>query len=529
MINDKPVATLYNSHFNMNDYLLSLFEKDSWILWKCILLKFCKLFFYGLISYIDSVFDVLHLNNSLYTGMILAIILFTMSSLINYLSSGALQAAFAVIETENSRSILRQLWRLKFTDQLLFENPVLSINNASAAVKLTLMNYITYMDIILTVYVFGISMVLVNHWLLFPVIIVCGTTTIIVAYGMFRVTQIRKSPPSYSKLINLSSRIFEFSINDEQDKLANYANIEIERIQNYQQKIILFQNRMSIRAGIILVAGSYAILSIVIDFTKIASFAFYSYMVIDLLVQMSGVMNIAANQININLATLTLVKLYSCKLRPYRDQIHLPDNFEIHVKDLSWIDDSGINCSIHDWKLSQGDVWLLDGESIKTASLLRVIAGIHDTTSGRILSDSKQITWDSLFSSSVFVNTDAPLPRGTVMDSFRMLTDNPNIEKIQYYLDMVELDNKLDNNIVTLSGGEKSRLHIARNMYRVYLSNNTSYPVKLLLLSEIDRGIDSARSERIVSKIIANSKDIIIIGIAHKTGIRRLFSQVLEV
>jgi ABC-type transport system involved in cytochrome bd biosynthesis fused ATPase/permease subunit len=461
--------------------------------------------------------------------MIVAIILFAVSSLISYLGSRAEQNTFAVIKTENSRSMLRQLWRLTFTDQARFENPVFSIDNAATAARLTLLNYMIYMDVIFGIYVFALVIISANPWMILPVIIVCGISTLIVAYGMFRVTQIRKSPPSYSKLINFAARIFEFSIHGEHDKLLSYVNIENERIQKYQQNIILFQLRMSMRAGIILIGGSYGILSRVIDFTSIESFAFYSYMVVDLLIQLNSVMDIAANQIIINIASLTLVKLYSAKLRPYREQVHLINNFQINVKDLTWVDDSGINCTVHDWNPSQGEVWLLDGESIKTTSLLRVIAGIQDTTNSRILSDSKQITWDSLFSSSVFASTDAPLPRGTVMDSFRMLTDDPDMVKIQYYLDMVELVNKLDNNVVTLSGGEKARLHIARNMYRVYLSNDTPYPTKMLLLSEVDRGIDSVRSERIVTRIIADSKNLLVIGIAHKTNIRRLFSQVLEV
>lgn len=523
---------IQNTNFSMNDYLLGVFSGHKNLLWHCVALRLATLVLYAMLGYIDVVYTILHLNNKLHIGLIVAIVLFLLLSIVNYIRSQVEQRALAFISIGNCREMLHKLWGLPFTEQASFENPSFAIESAASAVKLTLINYLIYMDVVFNIYVFAVVIVSANLWMLLPVILVCGSSTLIIAYGMYRVAQIKKAPPSYSRLINYAARIFEFSIYNESANLIHAVNTENEKIQSYQQNIMLYQLRISIRAGVVLIAGSYGILFRVIDFTSIGSFAFYSYMVAELLVQLNCIMYAASNQISINIASIALVKLHNAKPRPHSNQIHLLDSFKINVKDLSWMDDYGLQCSIKDWIISQGDVWLLSGDSVKTTSLLRVIAGIQNSINSSITvnsNNSEQITWNSLFVSSVFASTCAPLPRGTVHDSFRMLTDNVNVEIMQGYLDMVELYNKLDNDVVTLSGGEKSRLHIARNLYRIYISQLTEYPIKLLLLSEIDRGIDTARSERIVSKIIESSKNILIIGIAHKTSIRRLFLQTLDI
>jgi ABC-type iron transport system FetAB ATPase subunit len=304
-------------------------------------------------------------------------------------------------------------------------------------------------------------------------------------------------------------------------------------MERFKRSYILFQLLTCYRAALILIPGGYVTVAPLIDFNDLGSLTYHIYMIVDLIFQFNQFLIVASNMVDIMVGNVQLKRIMCASLRPYRNQNSLPELFEIRASHMCWFDEDHNESEIAEWRLCSGDTWLVDGEGTQATTFMRTLAGLLPMHRGQILLNGKvaHSGWEELRNVTLYATTDAPLPRGTVSESFTLLERDGECDVdddiMSRCLDTVELNGKLDNDVVTLSGGEKSRLHIARNLYRAHRSLSTPYPVRLLLLCDIDRGIDSARAVRIVERILTNLH-VTTIAIAHKSDVRSLFKQQLQ-
>lgn len=121
----------------------------------------------------------------------------------------------------------------------------------------------------------------------------------------------------------------------------------------------------------------------------------------------------------------------------------------------------GINLDLSDGEM----VCILGPSGCGKTTLLRIIAGFERPTCGRVLINDKEVTGPSPDHIFVFQHSSL-LPWLTVWENVelgvRHLNDAEKAEKIQEYIEMVELEGFENNYPFQLSGGMQRRAELAR-------------------------------------------------------------------
>lgn len=302
------------AQFDMRDYLLKLFGiEHRWTLLQCILLRFCKILMYSSILFIEVLVSALNLTKRPHLTVFFIFVLFSITCIISYFASRAEQRAHAVITVENARYMLKKLWTLSYNERREITHFSFAMDRASDAVKLTLTNYLLYLDVTVNVYIFAMILALNSLVMVLPITLTCALPAFIFWYGIQKVANIKKIPPSLAVFVDLTLRIFSTKTKNESDKLIHDVDIHANRIQRYRCSIVNFQLRLTNKASLFLVASAYTLLWNVIDFSSIGSFAFYSYIAIDMLTQLDSLSTIVNNHVTIASSSSILVKLYFLK------------------------------------------------------------------------------------------------------------------------------------------------------------------------------------------------------------------------
>lgn len=198
-------------------------------------------------------------------------------------------------------------------------------------------------------------------------------------------------------------------------------------------------------------------------------------------------------------------------------------NVAYHVKEKQIL--SNISFTVE-----KGDFITLVGPSgAGKSTILKLIASLISPTSGEIIYQGKNIKEldpinyrrkvsycfqeASLFGKTVRDNLTFPYQiRKKSVDEQRMIT----------LLQRVDLDNNfLDKEITSLSGGEKQRVALLRNL--VFLP-------QILLLDEVTTGLDDASKEIVHNLIDSLSKQgITIVQVTHDQSEIKVASQILQI
>jgi ABC-type bacteriocin/lantibiotic exporter with double-glycine peptidase domain len=173
-----------------------------------------------------------------------------------------------------------------------------------------------------------------------------------------------------------------------------------------------------------------------------------------------------------------------------------------------------------------GNIYLIKGASgVGKSSLLRLISG-EDTSKAfeLIFSDGTDFhdKHKRPLVSTGILSQDYECFSDSFINNVCLFEPNPDVEKIKYLIDFVELNELLtenENNAINISGGQKQRLLLARALY--------SDP-NILILDEFTSALDTNVEKIILNKIKKIKKDKLIFIISHSNNIEEYVDVVLN-
>ena len=173
-----------------------------------------------------------------------------------------------------------------------------------------------------------------------------------------------------------------------------------------------------------------------------------------------------------------------------------------------------------------GNIYLIKGASgVGKSSLLRLISG-EDTSKAfeLIFSDGTDFhdKHKRPLVSTGILSQDYECFSDSLLNNVCLFEPNPDVEKIKYLIDFVELNELLtenENNAINISGGQKQRLLLARALYN---------DPDILILDEFTSALDTNVEKIILSKIKKIKKDKLIFIISHSNNIEDYVDVVLN-
>ncbi|MDO4759642.1 MAG: ATP-binding cassette domain-containing protein, partial [Candidatus Saccharibacteria bacterium] len=132
-----------------------------------------------------------------------------------------------------------------------------------------------------------------------------------------------------------------------------------------------------------------------------------------------------------------------------------------------------------------------------------------------------ELSLDSLWSNIAYVFQDSFVLDASLYSNITFMNDNISDSKVKEAIKMVNLeavDSGMSDSCLTLSGGEKRRLGLARALVR---------EPKILLLDEPTSELDHANAEAIRQLISQLAKDYIVIVATHDSEFRDISTKVI--
>lgn len=173
------------------------------------------------------------------------------------------------------------------------------------------------------------------------------------------------------------------------------------------------------------------------------------------------------------------------------------------------------------FKINAGSSVALVGESGSGKStIVKLIIGLLKPKSGTILIDGSNLSnlnLHDLYNHISYTSQESPIFNGTLRENIifdRMITDQEilaaleSVELLSFYSKLPHgLDTEVGERGMTLSGGEKQRIALAR----LYFTN-----AKIIILDEATSAMDNIIEERVVQHLMHYLKNKTIISIAHR-------------
>lgn len=190
------------------------------------------------------------------------------------------------------------------------------------------------------------------------------------------------------------------------------------------------------------------------------------------------------------------------------------------LQDVSFCVNQQTLLSPTSFTLNSGEFCLLTGPSGSGKStLLKIIASLLTPTAGKVFFEQQDILLikPELYRQQVSYCFQTPVLFGnTVLDNlslpYQIRNKKVNREELTKWLTRVNLPaSLLDKNIAELSGGEKQRVSLLRNL---------QFLPKVLLLDEITSALDEENKKNINALIadLVNKHDLAVIWVSHDTN-----------
>ncbi len=173
----------------------------------------------------------------------------------------------------------------------------------------------------------------------------------------------------------------------------------------------------------------------------------------------------------------------------------------------------------------KGDLISLYGASGKGKStLLKILCGFLEYSSGSVKIagiEVAELSLDSLWSNVAYVFQDTFVIDAPIHSNITLMDDSISDSKVKEAIKMVNLesiDSEENDSCLTLSGGERRRLGLARALTR---------EPKILLLDEPTSELDRANAESIRELISKLAKDYIVVVATHDSEFRDISTKVI--
>lgn len=184
-------------------------------------------------------------------------------------------------------------------------------------------------------------------------------------------------------------------------------------------------------------------------------------------------------------------------------------------------------------KIETNKFTVLTGESGKgKTTILNLLMGLYQAKSGQIIIGSQKYEkifpeyWNQKLS---YVPQDNMLFSGSILDNITFFSSSPNLEKIKYITEGLDLSRFINNlpkglfsnvgNLASkISGGQKQRIAIARALY---------FDPEIVILDEATSQLDEPTEFKVINFIKTYLKNKTIICVAHRRGAIELADQVI--
>jgi ATPase subunit of ABC transporter with duplicated ATPase domains len=144
-----------------------------------------------------------------------------------------------------------------------------------------------------------------------------------------------------------------------------------------------------------------------------------------------------------------------------------------------------------------------DSGSGKT-SLIKLILGLIEQKKGSVYYNKNYMNDTSLDCS--YVSQHPMIFDDSVLNNLTLFRDVDK-DRLKLALDISGINFNLNGNAISLSGGEKKRLSLARAIY---------FNSQIIILDEIDSGLDIESTRKLYNKILTQCKYKLLIAISHK-------------
>jgi ABC-type Mn2+/Zn2+ transport system ATPase subunit len=435
------------------------------------------------------------------------------------------------LKIANYQRLLAHISSLPYAEIRQLSGPSLPVlfNRTTEALVLGIQNMISYSSIVLSTIVFFILMLRRSILTLPPLLAGFWAAIAVIRAGNAKRGDELIMAQLNANIANSTHMIFDASVNRELDELRN----SMEVFENDLEKRVAKESWMSAMitrsAYLVLMFSAFFMAFFIIDFTNCANFTSTVYTVLDLHTILDAYTMICRND--------TLIANYYpqlCQILQITPR-HIYPQYGLEIGTAAWkINMSNLKIIAGNFTLSQdlprvfrrGDRILIDGASGEgKTTLLRTIAGLvepHSITLELVPNDDEDVIgvpitdgWGSFRNSICYMYQDPVAPSGMVADVV-----GTDIELVQMCLHMVELSNRAEYETSQLSGGELSRLNIARNIYRIEQKG-----LVVLILDEIDRGLDAQRAVRIIGRILERYHNRLVFVVSHEASVKLLFHQ----
>lgn len=240
--------------------------------------------------------------------------------------------------------------------------------------------------------------------------------------------------------------------------------------------------------------------------------------------------------LEIDFANLDAFYTATRNTRQIYHQVHLSDTFKIKMRPFLYIYPENTDFRLQlssELVFAAGDVVLIDGTSGSGKStLLKILRSIHTTDGildycGGADSDWQQLSngWNNLSTSICFCQQSG----NTFVNSNMYNIVSGTFDGATYDRDIVERAMRMAKVPPTLwerenvtptsvSGGEKQRISIARNIYRILSDDNK----RIVILDEIDANINEATSVEVFNAILSLCTNRLVFIVVHSPAIKAL-------
>jgi ABC-type bacteriocin/lantibiotic exporter with double-glycine peptidase domain len=177
---------------------------------------------------------------------------------------------------------------------------------------------------------------------------------------------------------------------------------------------------------------------------------------------------------------------------------------------------------------------IVGGSGSGKSTLLGLLRGLNTATSGSVVCDGVEIGHGlcSVSHVTTLVPQDPEVFADTVMKNVTMGIDAP-AERVMAAIEMAgfgdvlrRLPRGLDTNIaekgVSLSGGEKQRLALARGIFFAFDGES-----EIILLDESTSGVDVVKERRIYQAVLKHFTQQVVVATTHKFNLLPLFDEII--
>jgi ABC-type lipoprotein export system ATPase subunit len=437
-----------------------------------------------------------------------------------------LQRCSAVIHRENRRRLLEHISQLPFEqiEQLNSAKLPLVIDSTNTGLELLIYNYTLLAYITVNIHIFAVISITKRFSNIFYLVAGCAAAGWIIwtAVDRYFKKESCSGRDTANTISNSLQLVYDATVNGEDVALLNTISAAVDREEIARADKTAFFATAYLKAYVALLLAGFAIMQRNVDFSSVASYTANIFILLDLGHSLEYYQKICRHNLTID-ATFPFIKhVFGLSKRENIAQIVLPSKWTIQMNGLAIIRDGFSLRQSSQQRFNHNDHVLVTGSSGSgKTTLLKVVAGLSIPDSIKLELDGALIDsgWAAFREQTAYMYQNPVVPIGNVGELI-----GSDMQLVMMALEAVELGSHVNDTVQNLSGGERSRFQLAKNIYRVYKGD-----LRVLIMDEVDQGLDRKRAIRIVQRVLDMFHDRFVLLITHDDGVKGLFKKRIDV